>query len=249
MSNSAATGSRSGLLISVRSAEEADAALAGGADLIDVKEPDRGSLGKADDDVIAAVVRQVAGRCPVSAAMGELLECIQKAETLVVPERLTWVKFGLAGCRDRPNWSDRLRDVRRQVEANTSCRVVVAAYADWRRASAPSTEEVVSFALIERASALLIDTWGKDGSTLLEWMRLGDILNICNHFRQAGVPIALSGALGRWQIRELRQAQPTWFAVRGNVCSGSTRQGRVEQDRVSQLAEELRQAENASKEI
>ncbi|HLW68021.1 MAG TPA: (5-formylfuran-3-yl)methyl phosphate synthase, partial [Gemmataceae bacterium] len=225
MSTGTATVTRTGLLVSVRSAEEVEAALAGGADLIDVKDPERGSLGKADDDVIAAVVRQVADRCPVSAAMGELTEWMEKADWPAICEGLSWVKFGLAGCRSRPEWQDRLRDLRRGVEASSSCRLVVAAYADWRRASAPATEEIVSYALIERSSALLIDTWGKDGSTLLEWMRMSDLLNICNHFRQAGIPIALSGALGRWQIRELRQAQPTWFAVRGNACSGSVRHG------------------------
>ena len=39
---------RPGLLVSVRSADEAIAALAGGADVIDVKEPNRGALGAAD---------------------------------------------------------------------------------------------------------------------------------------------------------------------------------------------------------
>jgi uncharacterized protein (UPF0264 family) len=240
MNTSAATPTRTGLLVSVRSAEEAEAALTGGADLIDIKNPERGSLGKADDDVIAAVVRQVADRCPVSAAMGELSEWIDGNEMPIICEGLAWVKFGLAGCRSRPDWRDRLGDLRRRVEENSSCRLVVTAYADWRRAAAPSTDEVVSFALVERAAALLIDTWGKDGSTLLEWTRLGDLLNICNHFRQAGIPIALSGALGRWQIRELRQAQPTWFAVRGNACSGNFRHGQIERDRVQQLVEELK---------
>jgi uncharacterized protein (UPF0264 family) len=240
MSTSTAIRTRSGLLVSVRSAEEAEIALSGGADLIDIKEPERGSLGKADDETIAAVVQQVAGRCPVSAAMGELLDWTEKAASPVFPDGLTWVKFGLAGCRARPDWPDRLRDLRRKIETASSCRVVVAAYADWRRASAPPVEEVVSYALVDRAAALLIDTWGKDGSTLLEWTRLGDLLNICNHFRQAGIPIALSGALGRWQIRELRQAQPTWFAVRGNACSQSARQGPIERERVQQLVEELK---------
>ena len=56
------------LLVSVRSAAEAESAAAGGAGLIDVKEPSRGAMGKADDRTIADVVRAVAGRRPVSAA-------------------------------------------------------------------------------------------------------------------------------------------------------------------------------------
>ena len=46
-----------GLLVSVRSAAEALAALAGGADVIDVKEPNQGSLGAADDDTISGCRR------------------------------------------------------------------------------------------------------------------------------------------------------------------------------------------------
>ena len=63
-----------GLLVSVRSAAEACAALAGGAALIDVKEPAHGPLGRASDDVIRAVMDAVGGRCAVSAALGELAD-------------------------------------------------------------------------------------------------------------------------------------------------------------------------------
>ena len=62
------------LLVSVRSADEARTALAAGVDLIDVKEPARGSLGAASPGVVADVVGAVAGRVPVSAALGELFE-------------------------------------------------------------------------------------------------------------------------------------------------------------------------------
>src|SRR4051794_22711300 len=91
------------LLVSVRSAPEADAAVAGGAHLIDVKEPQRGPLGRADDAVSAEVVRAVAGRRPVSAALGELLE------GYMPPDRvsLTYVKWGLAGCASAA-WRERL---------------------------------------------------------------------------------------------------------------------------------------------
>ena len=78
------------LLVSVRSAAEAEAALAGGAAVIDVKEPARGALGRADDAVIADVVRAVAGRAPVSAALGELRDR---------PERQPAVLPAVAGLR------------------------------------------------------------------------------------------------------------------------------------------------------
>ncbi|MES1213307.1 MAG: (5-formylfuran-3-yl)methyl phosphate synthase, partial [Singulisphaera sp.] len=50
---------RTGLLVSVRDANEARDALLGGADLIDLKEPTRGSLGRVDSAMIGEVVAQV----------------------------------------------------------------------------------------------------------------------------------------------------------------------------------------------
>ena len=73
MLNNLAQSSRCpGLLVSVRSAAEAMEALAGGADMIDVKEPKRGSLGVADMSTIAEVVRTVGKRAMVTAALAVL---------------------------------------------------------------------------------------------------------------------------------------------------------------------------------
>jgi len=58
------------LLVSVRSADEAQAALEGGAAIIVVKEPALGSLGRASAEPITAVVKRVAGRASVSVALG-----------------------------------------------------------------------------------------------------------------------------------------------------------------------------------
>ena len=58
-----------GMLASVTSVAEAEAALAAGADLIDLKEPARGALGALDLDTVVAIVAAVGGRRPVSATV------------------------------------------------------------------------------------------------------------------------------------------------------------------------------------
>ena len=86
------------LLVSVRSAAEAEAALAGGAAVIDVKEPTRGALGRADDarDRRRGAQPSPAGRrsAPPSAscATGRRRTC------LACLPSLAYVKCGLAGC-------------------------------------------------------------------------------------------------------------------------------------------------------
>lgn len=59
-------------LASVRTVEEAELACAGGADVIDVKDPARGALGRLPDAVIREIVDAVAGRRPVSATIGDM---------------------------------------------------------------------------------------------------------------------------------------------------------------------------------
>jgi uncharacterized protein (UPF0264 family) len=228
------------LLVSVRSAAEAEAALAGGASLIDVKEPSRGSLGRPDDETVAAVLRCVAGRRPVSAALGELMD----RPALFQLPGLSYAKWGLAGCARNPHWRRDLEVARRLLEENgAGCRAVVAAYADWRRAEAPPPLDVCLQVCEQHWPVLLIDTWKKDGSTLLDWIGTADLGEFCNMCRASGVRIALAGSLGRQQLRALRNIAPDWFAVRGAVCSGGQRQGALDPAAVKRLVRVLTESE------
>ncbi len=224
------------LLVSVRSVAEAAAALAGGAGLIDVKEPNRGSLGRADDETTAAVAAFVAGRRPVSAALGELADRHDPPP----PVSLAYAKWGLAGCGARPDWANTLEDARCGLERSApGCRAVAAAYADWRRARAPAVAEVCRLACARRWAVLLVDTWAKDGSTLLDWMTIADLERSCRACRDGGVRVALAGSLGAAEIDALRGLEPDWFAVRGAVCRGGRRVAAIDPDAVRCLVQRL----------
>src|SRR5579859_7285507 len=121
------------LLVSVRSAAEAEAALVGGADVIDIKEPANGSLGRAADRTIAEVVARVAGRRPVSAALGEWCE---SGGDLPPLDGLRYLKWGFSRLTD-----GRLEEVAATFDrlraAEPAYRLVTVAYADWESAAAP----------------------------------------------------------------------------------------------------------------
>jgi uncharacterized protein (UPF0264 family) len=220
------------LLVSVRSAAEAEAAVCGGADLIDVKEPLRGSLGRADDAVIADVVRQVAVRRPVSAALGELADGFSGD---VVPG-LCFVKWGLAGLQGRP-WRHELAKAARLIEQQSStCRPVAVAYADWQRADAPPPADVAAFAAQEGFTALLVDTWRKDGSTLLDWLPEDQLARLIAGVRQGGLRLALAGSLGLPHILGLHTLRPDWFALRGAVCRQGARVNEIDPQAIHHLA-------------
>jgi uncharacterized protein (UPF0264 family) len=234
----AAVAGRSGLLVSVRGADEVEAALAGGAALIDVKEPRRGALGRAGDETIAEVAAAVAGRLSVSAALGELRQAVG-LELPAALDRLAFVKWGLAGYPgQRLAWRMELdAAVGRLRRVRPECRFVAVAYADWEQAGAPAPTDVCTYACDHNAGALLLDTWHKDGSTLLNHLDADTIGRLAERCRAADVKVALAGSLGAEEIERLRAVQPDWFAVRGSVCRGGRRQTAVDEGRVRRLAE------------
>lgn len=199
------------LLVSVRDSEEAAAALAGGADLIDIKEPANGPLGRADLPVAANILQAVAGRAPVSAACGELELCPGPA-----PAGLQFVKFGLAGWAGR-DWPSAWHEVRRHLP--TGCGAVAVAYADWPTCDAPSANEVAGIAVRDRFAAFLLDTFHKDNSTLLDRLESREIARLTWRCQDAGVPVALAGSLGIAEIERLLDVRPDWIAVRGAACA------------------------------
>ena len=91
------------LLVSVRSAEEVSAALAGGADIIDAKEPARGSLGR----VTPAVLSAIAARTPASVPLS-VRPTPPYAAIVLVNARET-LALASVRCRCRPSASDRWR--------------------------------------------------------------------------------------------------------------------------------------------
>ena len=90
------------LLVSVVSAEEARRAVAGGADIIDVKDPSEGALGAPAPRVLSSVVSAVGAAAPVSVALGDMPNLPHTAALAARGAALSgaaYVKVGLRGVR------------------------------------------------------------------------------------------------------------------------------------------------------
>jgi hypothetical protein len=219
-----------GLLVSVRSADEVEDALSGGADLIDVKEPARGALGVAEPEVVGAVVDAVNGRVPVSAALGEWGPNALTEAHWHLELKLAYVKWGLAGYPHTAGWGDDLLDARRQLPAGTE--MVAVAYADWERARSVPPAEVAKFAKRYRFRAVLIDTWGKDSKTLLDFIKPAALAELVDGLRRVYAKVAVGGSLKPEQLKQLKGVTPDYFAVRGSACAGGKRDGVIDASRV-----------------
>ena len=208
------------LLVSVRSAAEAEAALAGGAAVIDIKEPDRGALGAADPRTWRAVLSAVAGRAPVSAALGELFPANRgtaSAGALAAQTAgLAFAKIGLARAAACRVWQERWREALACLPQSVAA--VAVAYADWPAADAPPPEEVIDAGAELGCTLLLVDTFGKTRGDLLSHLPLPALEDVTRRARRRGMQVVLAGSLTKRLVRDVLPLSPALVAVRGAAC-------------------------------
>jgi len=221
---------KTGLLVSVRAVDELEAALSGGADLIDVKEPGKGALAPAEAEVVAAVIAKVKGKVPVSAALGEWSPNAITDAHWHLELKLNFVKWGLAGYSSRPGWGEDLLDTRRELPVGME--MVAVAYADWERAKSIPPAELVRFAKRFRFKAFLLDTWGKDGKTLLDFATPGEIGDLVESLKRVEMTVAIGGSLRSEHVKQLKGVNPDYFAVRSSACAAGKRDGVIDAARV-----------------
>jgi len=235
------------LLVSVRDAGEAEAALAGGANVIDAKDPAGGALGAAGPATLRAIRALVAPPVLFSAALGDAPP---------LPGTFALAAYGAAHCgtdylkvglraRERRAALELLVAVRRGAEAAApSVRVVAVAYADAARAGAFPPLLAPDVAQAAGLHGVLLDTLAKDGGTSLAALGERDVRAFVERAHAAGLEVGLAGSLGLADVPPAVALGPDLVGVRGSACDGG-RLGRVSAARVRALREALDRAAGA----
>src|SRR5213592_4798234 len=215
------------LLISVAGPAEAHAALRGGADLIDAKDPRRGALGPVSLKRLAAIRTAVAGARPLSAAVGDATseEAVAGAVAAALSVGVAFVKLGLAGVTSEARAGRLAVAARRAVEAAMVTRLVLVAYADWPSAASLPPARVVAVAADTGAAGVLLDTATKR-------VPLFGVESAAAH--AAGLFAALAGGLSGPDLARALSLGADVVGVRGAACVGG-RTGRVSRARVAAL--------------
>ncbi len=269
------------LLVSVCDAQEAVAAVRGGAQIIDVKNPFQGPLGRADVETIRNIIAVLSTppyRRTISAALGETQEwmCELSSEQqewmafLHTCRDLQFLKLGTAGLLSVPaagnhgdqsaagvgqadpaatfnqtsaieavDWKVTLESVRLQLLGSaTMCSEssdtggnnygpypawISVAYADFQRCHAPSLDQVVAAAVRSGSRGLLVDTYVKDGSRLLDCCTISTLHELRQITRESQLLFAVAGQLRIDDLERLVPIAPDIIAVRGAVCQRGLR--------------------------
>lgn len=238
------------LLVSVRNVREARAAIDGGADVIDVKEPRRGSLGMADPDVITAIaecVRSAASGMPVSAALGEMWA--SESNPSRIPCHLNFAKLGMAGAADMPDWPSRWESLRRRLEKQCGSPIewVGVAYADVAGAGAPPVEDVIEESGKAGCAGVLIDTFGKSDGRLFDLVEADRLRAWADLAHELNLFFALAGRIAIGDLPRLASISVDVVAVRSAVCLAQQRDAALSSKLVAAFRRELHSQARASR--
>jgi uncharacterized protein (UPF0264 family) len=226
------------LLVSVVDAAEARLAVAGGVDIVDVKNPAEGSLGAPAPGVLAQVRRAVPPELPVSAAIGDLPSLPGTAALAALGATASgaaYVKVGLWGASTAEEAVAVLRAVQEALDGGAA--VIAGAYADAARIPSRPLAPGALIAAARQAGVrgCLLDTAIKDGRGLLSWLAPDALCELVAEAHAAGLEMALAGELRAEDLPALRATGADIAGVRSAACRDGRRAGALDPSRIARL--------------
>lgn len=215
------------MLASVGGPEEAEIAISGGADIIDLKDARAGALGALGPDVIIEAVKAIAGRRPVSAVTGDLPaepEAILAAARSVAATGVDYVKVGLY---PGPGRADAIRALA-PLAAET--RLIGVMFADHG-----ADLDLVDLLAGSGFAGAMLDTAGKAGGGLLDHMapeRLARFVGLCRANR---LMAGLAGSLEAPDVPRLVALRPDVLGFRGALCRDHDRRSSLDPEAVAAI--------------
>ena len=208
------------MLASVTGPAEAEVAIAGGADIIDLKDPARGGFGAVDAATVRATVAAVAGRRPVSAVLGEV--AMQPAQVLAAAAALggtgaAYLKVGIFADGDPQAC------IRALAALAGRHKLIAVLFAD----RAPDPAMLGLLAAAGFAGAML-DTAEKGGGRLLDHMDLPALRRFVQGCAQQHLLCGLAGGLEAPDVPRILVLGPGLLGFRGALCGAGGRAGAID---------------------
>jgi len=229
------------LLVSVRDANEAGRAVAGGADIVDAKEPRLGSLAPVSPPALRAIRDAVPDGLRVSAALGDVAATEDVSRAFAnLPAGLSFVKLGFRGLLDGARVGELLAaavELASRLERPPA--VIAVAYADHVRARALPPGSFPCLLAKTGAGGLLVDTCFKDGGSLFDLLATEDLARVGLALEADEFTFALGGSLRADEVKAAAETGATIFGVRGAACRGG-RDGEISEELVRHLAAAVR---------
>ena len=236
------------ILISPKNEKEASEAIIGGADIIDVKNPQEGALG-ANFPWIIKRIREIAPRTiQVSCALGDvpnLPGSISLAALGAASLGVDYIKVGLYGFKTPKEAVFLLQNVNKAAkECNPKIKVVATGYADAERISTLDPMLIPEIASKAQVDLAMIDTAVKDGKNIFNFLTIKQLEKFISSAHKLGLKAALAGSLRKQDLPAVYGLGTDVAGLRGAACTNSDRDnGQITRKLVEELVETVKQAE------
>jgi uncharacterized protein (UPF0264 family) len=226
--------------------KEAVQAIAGGADIIDVKNPHEGPLGANYPWVIKKIREITPPDIEVSCTLGEvpnLPGSVSLAALGAASLGVDYIKVGLFGFTTDHAAICLLDSVNRAAkDCNPKVKVVAAGYADAQRAGTLDPMLIPEIAFKAHVEVAMLDTAIKDGKNLFDFLNKNKIKKFVDHTHCLGLQAALAGSLRKQDLPVLSALGADIAGVRGAACTNRNRvTGELQKELVRELVETVKQ--------
>jgi uncharacterized protein (UPF0264 family) len=233
------------LLISCADEKEAAEAVAGGADIVDVKNPWEGALGAGFPWTIRSVRKIVPANVEVSCTIGDLPNLpgsVSLAALGAAATGVDYIKIGLSGAKTEEDAMLLLSSaVKAAKQHNQAVKVVATGYADAERVGAISPFLIPRIAEKAKADVAMVDTAMKDGRDLFTFLTSQQIGRIVQDAHDRGLLVAVAGSLKKEQLSSAFSLKADIIGLRGAACTNGDRvNGQITRECVLELASILR---------
>ena len=236
------------LLISPINKKEALEVIAGGADIIDVKNPKEGALGANYPWVIKQIKEVTPKNIEVSCTLGEVGNfpgSVSLAALGAASLGVDYIKVGLYGIKTSEEAIFLLQNVSRAAkECSPKIKIAVAGYADAEKIGAINPLFIPEIAHAAKVHVAMIDTSVKDDKNLFDHLSLGELKKFVDSSHSFGLEAALAGSLRKQDLTVVYSLGADIAGLRGAACTNSNRvTGQITRQLVAELVEAVRRAE------
>ena len=212
------------LMVSVQNLPEAQQALKGGADIVDVKNLQEALVGSAEPGLVKQVRETVPSAHHASVTLGVVPNQAGTVAMAVYTAGLldaTSVKVGFMQS-EYDDAVEVLQASKRALEGFET-KLIGSLFADNHLYEGLEPRRMVELAKDTECDGWLIDTLTKDGRNLFDFIPEHELREMVYEGKELGMSTALSGHLRLEDVDELARINPDIVGVRGAVCAKGDR--------------------------
>jgi dihydroneopterin aldolase len=216
------------LLASVTGPGEAETAVAGGADIIDLKDPEAGALGALPVAVVRQAVAAIAGRRPSSAVAGDLpmqAETVVRAVAALAETGVDYVKVGLFPDGRRREAIAALAELARRTK------LIGVIFADREEDSRALLDDLAAAGF----AGAMLDTADKEGGRLTTIVPPAGLAGFVLAARAKGLLVGLAGKLEAPDVPRLLPLAADFLGFRGALCAAHDRRAGLDPEALARI--------------